>query len=80
MRQMRIRGRGEASGYLWPRMRSGLFVADVHYNRIVGIVIRLALTRDSDGRAKFLRSAASVSVMPSSDTVKVVDHRPIAVA
>jgi hypothetical protein len=34
---------------------SGLFVADVHYNRIVGIVIRLSLARDSDGRAKFVR-------------------------
>jgi hypothetical protein len=29
---------------------SGLFVADVQYNRIVGIVGRLALVRDSDGQ------------------------------
>jgi hypothetical protein len=33
-------------------------VADVHYNRIVGIAIRLALARDSDGRAKFLRAGS----------------------
>ena len=34
---------------------TGLFVADGHYNRIVGIVIRLPLARESDGYAKFLR-------------------------
>ena len=34
---------------------SGLFVADVQYNGIAGIVVRLALVRDSDGRAKFVR-------------------------
>jgi hypothetical protein len=33
-------------------------VADVQYNRIVGIVIRLALARDSDGRAKFVRAGS----------------------
>jgi hypothetical protein len=37
---------------------SGLFVADVQYSRIVGIVIRLAVTRDSDGRAKFVRTGS----------------------
>jgi hypothetical protein len=37
---------------------SGLFVADVQYNRIVGIVIRLALARGSDGRAKFVRAGS----------------------
>jgi hypothetical protein len=30
---------------------SGLFVADVQDNRMVGIVVRLARARDSDGRA-----------------------------
>jgi hypothetical protein len=33
-------------------------VAGVQYNRIVGIVIRLALARDSDGRAKFVRAGS----------------------
>ena len=33
---------------------SGLFVADLQYNRIARIVIRLALAGDSDGRAKFV--------------------------
>ena len=37
---------------------SGLFVADMQYNRIVGIVIRLALERDSDGRTKFVRGGS----------------------
>ena len=36
---------------------SGLFVADVHY-RIVEIMIRLALGRDSGGRAKFLTAGS----------------------
>jgi hypothetical protein len=49
---------------------SGLFVTDVHYNRVVGFVIGLALAGDSDGRANFRGPAASVSVMPSSDPVK----------
>jgi len=50
---------------------SGLFVAGVQSNRIVEIVVRLALARDNDGRAG---PAASVSVMPSSETLKVVDR------
>ena len=33
-------------------------MADVQYDRIVGIVIRLALARDSDGRAKFVRAGS----------------------
>ena len=37
---------------------SGLFVAEVQYNRIIGIVIRLALARDSDCRAKFVRAGS----------------------
>ena len=35
-----------------------MFVADLQYNRIVGIVIRLGLARDSDGRAKFVRGGS----------------------
>jgi hypothetical protein len=34
----------------------GLFVADVQYNRIVGMVIGLALACDSDDRAKFVKA------------------------
>ena len=33
-------------------------MADLQYNRIVGIVIRLGLARDSDGRAKFVRGGS----------------------
>jgi hypothetical protein len=33
-------------------------VADVQYSRLVGIVIRLALARSSDGRAKFVRDGS----------------------
>jgi hypothetical protein len=44
---------GESIGFL-----SVLFAAGVQYNRIVGIVVRSALARDSDGRAKFVRVGA----------------------
>ena len=37
---------------------SELFVADAQYNRVVSIVIGLALARDSDGRAKFVRAGS----------------------
>jgi RNA-directed DNA polymerase len=37
-----------------------LFVADVQYNRLVGIVVRLTRARDSDGRAKVENAGSEV--------------------
>jgi hypothetical protein len=57
---------------------SGLFAENVQDSRTVGIVVRFALARDSDGRAKISEPAAASRWCPQAiGWMSSTGHRPI---